>query len=168
MKNTARILGVCLALLLAAQPAFAALKRGDAAPDVVLQDRTGKKYTLSDILPSGSRGIVLSFFASWCAPCRLELPLMNGLQDELKQKGIRLVLVNVKEDFGAIDSMIRELKLDSRLVLSDRYGKTAEAYQVRFLPTTFFIGEGGAINDIIFGEVRDKDTFMKSLNKIKR
>ena len=75
--------------------------------------------------------------------------------DELKGKGIKVVIVDVKEDFNTIDSFLAELKVDKPIVLSDRHGKIAELYGVRFLPVTFFIGADGKVKHIIFGEIID-------------
>jgi len=153
-------------LCLAAADALAALKPGDAAPRFQLPDRTGALHALSIVGEKNSRGVVVSFFATWCAPCREELPLMNAKADDLRRKGITIVLVDVKESFEEIDLLLAELKIDKPLVVSDRFGKALEAFGVRFLPTTFFIGPDGLIRDIIYGGMLDENDFMTGVKTL--
>ena len=159
-----------MAALLFSSAAFAALKTNDAAPVFSLRDVEGKDFNLGDHVGSAKKesgnGIILGFFASWCVGCRNELPLINSLVDELKGKGIKVVIVDVKEDFNTIDSFLTELKVDKPIVLSDLHGKTAELYGVRFLPVTFFVGADGMVKHIIFGEILDAKEVRKSAGKL--
>jgi peroxiredoxin len=165
-----KIILAALAILLFAATAFAALKPNDTAPTFTLRDIEGKDFNLSDHAGStrkeNGNGIILSFFASWCVGCKNELPLINSLVDELKGKGIKVVIVDIKEDFNTIDSFLSELKVDKPIVLSDLHGKIAELYGVRFLPVTFFIGADGTVKHIIFGEIYDAKEVRKSAGKL--
>jgi thiol-disulfide isomerase/thioredoxin len=130
----------------------------------------GRDFYLSDVVGPKSRekasGVILSFFATWCVECRKELPLINSLVDELKGKGISVVIVDVKEDVDSINALLSELKVDKPVVLSDRYGKTAETYGVRFLPVTFFIGADARVRHISFGGIRDAKELRESAGKL--
>lgn len=152
------ILMILLHFLLASS-ASAALKLNDPAPAFSLRDGEGKNFYLGDSVGAQSgeqgKGVILSFFASWCAPCRNELSLINSLTDELTGQGIKVVIVGFKEDFDQIGELLKELKVTKPFVLSDRYGKVGEKYGVRFLPTTFFIGADGKVKDMVFGELKD-------------
>ena len=163
------ILALLLSLLFASSAA-AALKLNDTAPTFSLRDLDGKDFYLSDYAGATKKergnGVILSFFASWCAGCRNELPLINSLVDELTGKGIKVVIVDVKEDADTIGAFLAELKVEKPVVLMDRYGTVGDEYQVRFLPTTFFIGAEGRVKDIIFGEIKDKDELMASAGKL--
>jgi thiol-disulfide isomerase/thioredoxin len=165
-----KIIFAALASLLFATAAFAALKTNDAAPIFSLRDVEGKDFNLNDYVGAAriesGNGIILGFFASWCVGCRNELPLINSLVDELKGKGIKIVIVDVKEDFNTIDSFLTGLKVDKPIVLSDLHGKIAELYGVRFLPVTFFIGVDGTVKHIIFGEILDAKEVRKSAGKL--
>jgi thiol-disulfide isomerase/thioredoxin len=112
------------------------------------------------------KGVIVSFFASWCLPCRNELPLINSLTDELKSKGIKTVIVNVKEDEKAVKSLLADLKVNKPLVLSDRNGEISEKYGVLFLPVTFFVGADGKVKSVIYGEIENKKKLMDSADKI--
>lgn len=165
-----KIVVFALFMLLFAQSSFAALKINDRAPDFTLRDRQNKQVSLADLIHSGGKGnekgLVLGFFASWCLPCRNELPLVNSLVPELNGKGIRVAVVGVRENFTTIETLLKELNVDKPVVLSDQTGRTSEQYQVRFLPVTFFIGSDGLIKDMIFGEIEDASEVRKSVEKL--
>ncbi len=157
-------------VFLLASPVCAALKPNDAAPTFSLRDLEGRDFYLSDVIWPKSKekinGVILSFFASWCVACRKELPIINSLVDEFNSKGIKVVIVDVKEDIDAVGELLNELKVHKPVVLSDRYGKTAEKYQVRALPMTFFIGADGKVKHIIFGEISDAKELRESAAKL--
>lgn len=165
-----RIFFAFILMSLSASPAYAALKLNADAPTFSLKDRTGNNFSLDDVVgvksKTGSKGLILGFFASWCIPCRHELPLINSLVDELQARGVTIVLVDVKEDLDTISALLAELKVNKPLVLSDRFGKVSEAYSVRFLPATFFIGADGKVKDIIYGEIRDEQELRGSAQKL--
>ncbi len=165
-----RLFIVALLVAILVSPALAALKINDEAPAFSLSDSQGRDFSLSEVAGAARRGkingVVVSFFASWCVPCRQELPLINSLVDELKNKGIKVVLINVKEDFSTINALLAELKVDKPLVLSDRYGKVSDKYQIRFMPATFFIGSDGKIKHIIFGGIQDEKELRDSAVKL--
>ncbi len=159
-----------LLVFLQASSAFAALKPHEPAPAFSLRDRDGRDFYLSDIVGDTAKkkvnGVIVSFFASWCVPCRKELPLINSLADEFSEKGIKVVLVDVKEDLDVINALLSELKVDKPVVLSDRYGKVADTYGVRFLPTTFFIGGDGKLSAVIYGEIESEKELRESAGKL--
>ncbi len=163
---------ICAVLLsmVIASSAFAVVKVNDSAPAFSLRDRTGKDYSLDDVLAEmrkqNGHGMVLGFFASWCVPCRNELPRINSVVDDLRGKGVAVVLVGVKENFHLIDGMLGDLKVDKPVVLSDEDGKTAEKYGVRFLPVTFFIGVDGKVKDVIYGEIANEQELTERIQKL--
>jgi thiol-disulfide isomerase/thioredoxin len=169
MKMNKYLLAILLSLLFASS-AVAALKLNETAPTFSLRDLQGKDFYLGDYAGAKKiergNGVILSFFASWCTGCRNELPLVNSLVAELTGKGIKVVIVDVKEDADTIGAFLAELKVEKPVVLMDRYGTVGDEYQVRFLPTTFFIGAEGQVKDIIFGEIKDKDELMASAGKL--
>jgi thiol-disulfide isomerase/thioredoxin len=150
------ILTISLMFLFAPQ-AFAALKLNEPAPFFSLHDRVGKEFSLGDVVGAGAakkgNGAIVSFFASWCVPCRHELPIMNSLTGELRSKGITVVLIDVKESIATVESLLKDLKVDQPVVLTDADGRASAKYEVRFLPTTFFIGADGRLKDVIYGGI---------------
>ncbi len=133
-----------------------ALNINDPAPLFSLRDGNNKYFHLSDYLtPSkkGVKGIILNFFASYCKPCKNELPVLNSLVDEFEKKGIKIVIVGYGEDFDKIKEMLSEIKVDKPVILSDVYSRIGAKYGVNGLPHTVFIGSDGKVKDIIKGEL---------------
>lgn len=151
-----KILFAISLIVLMTHPAFA-LSTGEQAPVFSLRDNSGNFFYLSNYIGGRNKenikGIILNFFASHCKPCKNELPVINSLVDEFKNKGIKIVVVGYKEDFDKIDEMLAGLKVDKPVILSDPYGKTGEKYGVKGLPMTVFIGSDGRVKDIIRGEL---------------
>ena len=96
--------------------------------------------------------IVLSFFATWCGPCRQEIPVIDSLSTEFSNVGFYLVNVSgltqgekvMKEDTKKVRQMLETLKVDLP-VLMDKYGKTAELYDALVLPRVIVIDKNGMI-----------------------
>ncbi len=159
-----------MGLFLLITPAMAGVRVNETAPLFSLKDLEGKEFNLTDFIGAAKKkpaqGVMLSFFASWCLPCRNELPLINSLADELSGKGIKVVVVNVKEDEKTIKALLTELKVDKPLVLIDRNGKVSEKYGVMFLPVTFFVGTDGKVKSVIYGEIENERKLKESADKI--
>jgi thiol-disulfide isomerase/thioredoxin len=157
-------------ILLFMSPASAGPKANDPAPAFSLKDNDGKDFTLNDVVGADPKnkanGVILGFFASWCVPCRNELPILDSLVDELKGKGVKVVIIGFMEDFDAIRGLLSELKVTKPLVLSDERGAVSEKYGVRFLPVTFFIGGDGKIKDVIYGEIEGAKELREKAGKL--
>ncbi|HTP06462.1 MAG TPA: redoxin domain-containing protein [Nitrospirota bacterium] len=164
-----KILIAALLQFLLVSSAFA-LTVNDLAPIFSLRDIKEKDFYLSDLVGAtkkeNNNGVILSFFASWCVPCRNELALINSLTDELKNKGIEIVIVGFKEEPDTIGRLLAELKVDKPIVLCDGDGKVGERYGVRFLPTTFFIGSDGRVKNVVFGEIKDDKELREKAGKL--
>ena len=110
-----------------------------AAPDFTLKSNQGKNIRLQDL-----RGevILLNFWASWCGPCRQEMPLMNDIYEEYKDLGFTILAVNVDEDSADADRFLKAVPVDFP-VLYDSDSKISEMYQVDAMPTTVLIDRDG-------------------------
>ena len=165
-----RIIFAVFLMFLTESPALAALKLNDSAPVFSLPDSSGSDFSLSDAVGAtrkkNGRGIILGFFASWCVPCRNELPFINSFVDELRNMGITVVLVDVKEDFKTVNALLAELKVDKPVVVNDRDGRTAEKFGVRFFPTTFFINAEGKVKDVLYGGIKGEKELRQSVQKL--
>jgi hypothetical protein len=91
---------------------------------------------------------------------------MNALAGEFKSKGVAVVFIDVKENLATIEALLKELKIDQPIVLRDVDGKTSEKYEVRFLPTTFFIGADGKLKDVIYGGIDNAGQLRNSTGKL--
>jgi len=157
------LIAACL-LVLSASNALA-LKVNDLAPTFFLRDANGDNFYLSDHVGANPRdpakGVVLVFFASWCGPCKKELPELNALVDEFARKGVKTVIIGLGEDFDTLSEMLDGLKVDKPIVLSDKYKKVSEKYGVVHIPVTIIVGADGRVRDIVRGEVEDFGKMMR-------
>jgi len=121
-------------------PNLEAMKDQSAAPDFTLRDIQGKKVALKDF-----RGklVFLNFWASWCAPCREEMPAMERLYQEFKDKGFVILAVNVKDKRQDALTFVKELKL-TYPVLLDSEDEVGLLYGAWGLPATYLVGSKGA------------------------
>ncbi len=130
--------------MLLCSPAMAAEPK--AAPPFSLWTLDRRLHTLSSLL-EGKRFVVLSFFATWCAPCRAELPLLSKVHERFSGQGVEVVLLAVDEDRAKLEAFLKEHPLPL-LVLSDPYAVAAKAYGlvenglVR-VPRTFVLDAAG-------------------------
>ena len=136
-----RCLVAVLALsLLPGCPAFAA-KVGEVAPDFTRRDFTGRQLTLSD-----QRGklVLLNFWATWCPPCREEMPLFSGWQRELKGKGLQVIGVSMDDDATSVKEFVAKYPVAYPIVMGDV--KLAETFGgVLGLPLSYLIDAQGRV-----------------------
>ena len=120
-------------------PNLEPMKDQAPTPDFTLPDPAGKKVSLKDF-----RGklIMLNFWATWCAPCREEMPTMERLYQEFKNKGFVIVAVNVKDNKKDALAFIKELKLTYPVVF-DSDDAVGLLYGAWALPATYLIGPKG-------------------------
>ena len=109
------------------------------APDFTLQDISGRPMSLKNL-----RGkiVFLNFWATWCVPCREEMPLMEKLHLEYKDQGLEMVAVNFREDKKAVRKFFAELGLSFKSLM-DSGGDVSDKYGAWSLPLTYFIDRKG-------------------------
>ena len=158
---------------MAASFAFSELKVGDEAPTFFVRDLKEKNFFLSDTLKL-EKPTVLSFFATWCIPCRAEMPELDTLSQSYKD--INFYLVNVsgltqgkakmKEDPKLVKMMVDKLGV-SLQVLMDKYGKVAEKYEVKSLPRLVVLNQKSKVHYIHDGyEPGDENKLKEALDKL--
>jgi peroxiredoxin len=125
-----------------------ALGEGDKARDFELPDLKGNLNTLSE---HKGRVVFLNFFATWCPPCRDEMPSIQRLNDELYFKNFIVITISVDEASAAYVSRFMDEHGYSFKVLHDRSGKVARVYGARSIPNTFIIDKQGKIVHHIIG-----------------
>ena len=112
---------------------------GGIAENFTIEDSDGNTYELDQ---SKGRWVFLHFWASWCGPCRKEMPIIHQLETQFKDQPIDIVLINVAEDEDTIFSFLGTVASDLQSYM-DKDGELAEIYAPRGLPTTFFIDPAG-------------------------
>ena len=116
----------------------------DPAPDFTLQSSTGENVRLAE-----QRGqvVMLNFWASWCGPCRKEMPLLDEMSKRYSAAGFVLYGVNVEEDNTDAKKLIKELGVTFP-ILYDTESKASSLYNVDAMPTTVMIDKKGEIRYI--------------------
>jgi peroxiredoxin len=111
------------------------------APAFDLRDQDGRRQRLADYL---GKPVILNFWATWCPPCRAEMPAMQRAHAALAQEGIAVLAVNVGDDAEAVDEFLTETPVDFPLPM-DRDSQVAQRYPLKGLPTTFVIDPQGRL-----------------------
>lgn len=119
---------------------------GAQAPDFDLLTPDGSHIRLRDLR---GKAVLINFWATWCSPCRAEMPTMQAMYDRYAAQGFTIVGVNMREPASALPPFMRELGLTFPIVIDD--GSTARAYNVINIPASFFIDADGIIRALYFG-----------------
>ena len=122
---------------------------GKAAPDFALTDITEKPYRLSDFR---GKVVFLNFWATWCAPCREEMPSMEVLYKNFEKDGLVILAVSIDRVTTTKDipPFVKGMNLTFP-VLIDSWGQTDKPYKRLGVPETFLIDQQGVIREIIIG-----------------
>jgi peroxiredoxin len=140
--------------LLAAIPVVASAAElkpwsGGATPALELEDMSGQMHRLADYR---GKVVLVNFWATWCEPCRAEMPSIDGLRSALDGKPFQVLAVNLAEPLSRIEKFVGTMPLHFPL-LRDRDGAVAKAWRARLLPASFLIGRDGRIRYVAYGEL---------------
>ncbi|HLX80548.1 MAG TPA: TlpA disulfide reductase family protein [Burkholderiales bacterium] len=138
-----RILLTAILLCCAANATAQQLKpwSGGTTPPLALADVEGRAYRLEDYR---GKVVLVNFWATWCEPCREEMPSMNRLRASLAGRPFEVLAVNLAESESRIRRFIEQLPLEFP-VLMDRDGAAAKSWRARLLPISFLVGPDGRI-----------------------
>ena len=142
MKNNSliKISVVALTLVFSTSVSYAASEKlSGKAANFTLKSRSGKNIKLSEL-----RGqvVMLNFWASWCGPCRKEMPLLEKIHKKYERLGFTLLGINVEENTSAAKKYLKDVKV-SFPILFDKTNKTSKLYNVSAMPTTILIDRNG-------------------------
>lgn len=140
------LLGAALSILTASTLASSSLE-GRAAPDFVLKSATGENLRLSE-----HRGdvVMINFWATWCGPCRQEMPLLDDLYNRYERVGFKLLGVNIDDDSRRAMQMIEELGVNFP-VLFDQRKEVSKLYEVEAMPVTVLVDREGNVRYVHHG-----------------
>lgn len=128
---------------------------GQLAPDFELDTLDGERLRLSDLR---GRPLVLNFWASWCSPCRREVPALIRAQNRHADAGLLIIGLNIEEPPGAAQTFVDEFGVEFPIPM-DRDGAVYRAYGYEGLvgpPRTFFVDADGIITKIYAGQAPDE------------
>ena len=132
------------------------------APPFSLKDTNGNVYSSTQF---SGKPTVINFFATWCPPCRNEIPGFVEVYNRHKEKGLELIGISLDTDTrGELPGFITSHGIAYRILFGDL--STARAYGgVKSIPTTFFVGKDGEIKNVHIGYI-DKDAFDQEVRKL--
>jgi len=127
----------------------AAPQQGFLAPDFNVQTTTGESVRLSDYR---GQAVLVNLWATWCPPCRAEMKSIDKVYKEYTDKGLVVLAVNMtyQDDASKVMPFVTAEGLTFPILL-DESGDVGHAYQLRSLPSSFFIGRDGIIHEVIIG-----------------
>jgi peroxiredoxin len=145
-------------------PAYAA-KLDQPAPDFTLKTLSGENLKLSE---QAGNVVLVNFWASWCGPCRKEMPLLNDLHNKYKALGFAVWGVNVEEQSREARSFLADSPVDFPILL-DNTNSVSKLYGVIAMPTTVVIGRNGSLRYVHKGyQVGDEEKYRKIVKKLVR
>lgn len=129
---------------------------GRAGPDFLLERPDGGTLRLSDLQ---GQPIVLNFWASWCAPCRAEMPELVRAYAEHRDAGLEIVAVNLQETNDKVLSFAEEFGIEFPIAI-DRDGELKDIWRLGGpfggIPSSYFLDEAGVVQDIVYGPLTDE------------
>lgn len=151
-------------LTLHAQQTLTPLPDKKMAPELVLLDMEGVKHNIRDYR---GKPVIINFWATWCPPCRRELPSMNRAWKKIKEEGIVMIAVDVGEDEDTIFTFMGDYPIDFTVLL-DSSGEISAKWPVVGLPTTFVLDkEGRLVYQAIGGREWDEDSLLDKVRALK-
>ena len=110
-------------------------------PEVIVTDMAGQPVSLSDLR---GRPLLINFWATWCPPCREEMPALERIERKRAERGAAVIVINFEEDEATIRRYLAENGLSLR-VFQDNRGEVAQILDITHLPTTLFVDDEGVI-----------------------
>ena len=133
--------------------------RGQIAPNFEALTRRGNRFKLADSM--GKKVVVINFFATWCGPCRQEMPELNRYYNEHKNENFEFIAIDSEEHQDKVESYIDDLKLDFPVAIDE--GPIQKQYGVVAFPTTVLIGVDGRVQFYESGAIGNADVIFDSL-----
>ena len=121
---------------------------GGATPPFELSALDGRKIELAALR---GRVVLINYWATWCEPCRDEMPAIDRLREKMKGRPFEVLAVNFGESEERVSAFVAKLNL-SMPILLDPYKNSVEAWKVRGLPMTFLVDARGRVRYWSFGE----------------
>ena len=126
---------------------------GEAAPGFTLEGLSGGPLSLADL-----RGhpVVINLWASWCPPCRGEMPDLENLAREYRETGLVVLAVNLQDYRSTVERYASTVGLETIAIVLDSEGAVADRYNLTNLPTSYFVDREGNVRDVNLGALTER------------
>jgi len=132
-------------------------------PVLELVDLQGKKHRLSDYI---GQVVLVQFWATYCTPCRVEMPSMNRMQKKLANKPFKILAVDMAEELDEVKDFVEKVKPEFTILI-DGDGSVLQRWKVFAVPSSFVIGVDGEIKYTLYGGVEwDSDEIIKKITSL--
>ncbi len=164
-KNIAYGLGILLVALMLYLGLFtnsshtpSGLAPGKSAPDFKLKTLDGKQVSLS-----GLRGkvVLINFWASWCPPCKEEIPLFEEVYKKYRDKGFEILAISTDSSIDALKDFLKDHKISFTVLLDN--GKVSNLYGIQGLPTSFLVDREGKVVKVKLGKYKEIERDLKKV-----
>ena len=122
---------------------------GGATPPLALEDLEGRTHSLADYR---GKVVLVNFWATWCEPCRAEMPSMERLRSRLSAQPFAVLGVNMAEPLSRIEKFLAVVPV-AFVLLRDRDGAVAKAWRAKLLPASFLVDRDGRVRYLVYGEL---------------
>jgi peroxiredoxin len=154
-----------LAALLVTLPLAAAVDTNSPAPDFTLNAQSGKPVELTQFK---GQVVMLNFWASWCGPCRQEMPLLDSIYKKYGKLGFTMIGVNVEPDSKAANDWLKQTPVTFP-ILYDTDSKVSKLYGVSGMPSTVIVDRKGTVRMIHHGyKPGDEEEYLSSIRTLMR
>lgn len=140
------------------------IKKGQLAPDFTLNDLEGKSVSLSDFK---GKTVFVNYWATWCPPCRAEMPHMEQIYNEYKDNEIVFLAVNLtqtEKNIEGVSQFVQDFGLTFPVVLDEK-GDAMVDYEIVAYPTTYVLDKQGIIQEKFQGAI-DYNIMKKTISKL--
>jgi len=138
------------------------LAKGDKPPIFRLADLNSQVHDMTDY---EGQPLIINFWGTFCPPCRNEMPALQHQYDKWKDRGLKLIGINLSEDRLTVQSFIRQIGVDFPILL-DKDKQTERKYGLKQYPTTFFIAPSGEIQEVVIGGVLTEEEIEQRIERL--
>jgi cytochrome c biogenesis protein CcmG/thiol:disulfide interchange protein DsbE len=143
MRSLSLSLSLLLSTLVLARPA-SALDSGAPLPEIGLADLAGRPVNLGSLK---GKVVIVDFWASWCAPCKQEMPVLERLWQKYKGRGLVIVGVSVDQDGANVGTFIKQLKVSFPIVHDKAHG-VADRFHPPRMPSSYIVDRNGIVRHV--------------------
>jgi len=160
-----KVIAASVAALSLSLPALAGSSSGGPAPAFTLASRAGQDVSLAQYK---GNVVMINFWASWCGPCRQEMPLLESIYKKYNKMGFTMLGVNVEPDSNAANDWLKATPV-SFPILYDRDSKVSKLYDVAGMPSTVIIDRSGKVRVLHRGyKPGDENEYLDSIRTLIR